>query len=202
MDVQTELVAQCLQGDRAAWVSLYQDHAPVAARMLNHLLGPVPDMEDLVQQVFVCLVSSLPRLRQNVRLSTWIYGIAINVAQGHLRGEKRLFRRQAAYADWISTKSSMSWNPADGVEARRYLDLLDTVLQRMSFKSRAVWVMHELEDVTSEDIAASLGVPAVTVRVRLLRARREVTKALLDAGLNREILGLGGSRSPSGGLEQ
>lgn len=183
-----DLLTRCRRLDRSAWSALYQGNAPTVARMLHHLLGPVPDLDDLVQQVFLGLVSSLDRMHPGVRLTTWIYGISVNVARDYVRGEKRRNRLRLAYAECVSGTASVSMDPEHGAEARRYLALLNRVLQTMSFKNRAVWVMHEIENLDCEEIAAALDTAAVTVRVRLYRARREVTQALLEAGLDRSIL--------------
>ena len=85
-DRQTErkLVARCARGDERAWEELYAANAPIVTRFLTRMLGPASYVDDLVQQVFVEVFSGIRRFRGEARVSTWLYGIARNVAWRHL----------------------------------------------------------------------------------------------------------------------
>jgi len=175
---ESDLLARCQAGDRAAWQQLYGSYSAHAARILRCLVGPDPDIEDLVQMVFADVVVSLPRLRKGVRFSTWLYGVAFNVALEHSRSEARRFQRHTAYAQWKGVEIPFADDPARATEARSELAAIARALEGLSMTLRAVWVMHEVDGLDCPAIATALGVTGVSVRVALFRARRQVASAL------------------------
>src|SRR5258705_530391 len=74
------LVDRIRAGDRTAYTALYQRYADRVFARLTRLIGPGPDREDLLQQVFLELHRSLPGFRGDASLSTFLYRITVNVA--------------------------------------------------------------------------------------------------------------------------
>jgi RNA polymerase sigma-70 factor (ECF subfamily) len=180
---ETALLDACREGDRAAWTRLYRQQAPVISRFLQRLLGPERDLEDLVQQVFVEFFSSLDRFRGEGSLATWLYGIATHVAVRHRRFEFRWRRRRTAYGDWLAGQAVAGPDPAAGAEARAFLACVGETLGRLDVRQRSVWVLREWEGLSTEETATALGIPEGTVRFRLCMARRALSRALAEAGL-------------------
>jgi RNA polymerase sigma-70 factor (ECF subfamily) len=89
------LVEAARAGDHAAFATLYHRHARWVYTRLTRLVGPGPDREDLLQQVFLELHRSLPSFRGDASLTTFLHRITVHVAFDHLR---RRGRRPLAYA--------------------------------------------------------------------------------------------------------
>lgn len=178
------LAARCREGDGAAWEALYRRFARPISVYLRRLIGPVPDIEDLVQEVFVVVFRSLDQFRGDSSLSGWIYGIATHVAQRHQRWRFRWWRRGRDLAAWMETFAPRDPDVADGHPARASLAVLGEVLEGMGHRQRAVWVLREFEGLSTEEVAASLSIPAGTVRSRLFQARQSIQAALAAAGLD------------------
>lgn len=183
------LVERCRAGDRGAWERLYRATAPTVGLFLQRLLGPTRDLDDLVQQVFVELFSSLHRYRGDGSLATWLYGIATNVAGRHLRFEFRRRRRAAAYAEWLESQAVSTPDPAAGAQARAVLRCVARVVTGLEVGQRAVYVMREWEGLSTSETAVALGVPEGTVRWRLCMARRAIADALAEDGLEGSTIG-------------
>jgi len=179
---EATLLARCRDGDDAAWAELYRAWAPQAARFLRRLLGPTPEMEDLVQQVFVRLFDALPRFRGDATLATWVYGIAANVADRHRRCRFRWLRRGEAWAMWIAGLPPGDGDVPGAADARAALRVIASAVETLDFDHRTVWVLREWEGLSSAQVADALGVPVGTVRSRLFHARRAVTAALVGGG--------------------
>lgn len=182
-DLPARLIRRCQEGDEAAWAELYVQEGPRVARFLRRLLGPSRDTDDAVQQVFVELFTSLPRFRGDARLSTWLYRIACHVAGKKLRGERRRRRRLAALLDWLGVESGdapTAPGPEDCVAAREELGRLADAVDALPVGLRLVWVLRMVEGLSSEEVAAALGLPVGTVRSRLHHARRRVDAALAE----------------------
>ncbi len=175
---EAELVARCVRGDQRAWEELYSAHAPVVARFLTRIMGPGSAVEDLVQQVFVELFSGLARFRGDAKLSTWLYGVARNVALRHIRTEKRRRRRHDAWKEHLHVMSNGVIDGRRQAEARMLVGALDDAIQELDPGHRAVWVMRELEELSTAEVAQALGLRPGTVRSRLFSARKRVMRSL------------------------
>src|SRR6516225_5675417 len=84
-DAARDLVRRCVEGDRAAQTRLFRDEVRRVHGLLYRVLGPAGPHEDLIQETFLRVFRSLPQFRGDAQLSTWIGGIALNVAYGHMR---------------------------------------------------------------------------------------------------------------------
>ena len=177
-NAERQLVMRCAAGDERAWEELYTANAPIVTRFLVRMLGPASHVDDLVQQVFVEMFSTIRRFRGDARLSTWLYGIARNVAWSHLRTEKRRKRRHSAWKDNLHVMSNGIIDGRRQAEARMLVGALDDALQHLPLKQRAVWVMRELEGLSTEEVGRALGIKPGTVRSRLFSARNAVMERL------------------------
>ena len=88
--MQSSLIAaeQCSAGDASAIEELFHRYAPTVERVLARIVGPTPDLEDLVQATFLEGLRVIGRFRGESSLSTWITGIAIHIAQHYLRAQR------------------------------------------------------------------------------------------------------------------
>lgn len=190
-DGERERVRRCLRGDEAAWAEMYRLHAPGVARFLVRLNGGDDGLDDQVQEVFVTVLSSLSRYRGEARLSTWILGVAANVAAHHRRGEARRRGRFVLAADPDGGRTAE--DVQDGAEARAELAVVTKALEDLPVDSRATWILAEVEGLETREVAAAQGIPEGTVRSRLFHVRRRLLEALLEAGFARTEAAGGGA---------
>jgi RNA polymerase sigma-70 factor (ECF subfamily) len=138
--------------------------------------GSVSELEDLVQEVFLQVYRSLAQFRGKAKVSTWIYRIAVNVVLMH----RRMARSRPALhltAD-VTTSSSSTPMPDDEMTRKANVEALYRLLSQLAEKKRTVYVLHELEGLSSAEIAQIVDVPILTVRTRLFYARRELLELL------------------------
>ncbi|MCB9735132.1 MAG: sigma-70 family RNA polymerase sigma factor [Deltaproteobacteria bacterium] len=171
------LVARCRAGDERAWAEVYAAASPTVAAFVRRLNGPDADVDDLVQQVFVELFTSIGRFRGDARLSTWLYRIAAHMSARAARTRARHRRRLSAWAAALSVGPG-AHEPGGRIGARESLLVVDRALADMKPIHRTVWVMSEVEGLSIDEMAAALKTRAGTVRSRLLTARRQLGAAL------------------------
>jgi len=170
-----DLVARCRAGEAAAFRQLFREHRAQVARLVHRMTGGSPELEDLVQEVFVQVHKSLGGFRRESRLSTWIYRIAINVVLMHRRS---LRSRPATVEGPDDTTVGDEELPDEQLARRRRIAALYRLLDAMSEKKRTVYVLHELEGLSPTEIAKIVGAPVLTVRTRLFYARRTLLAEL------------------------
>ncbi len=173
---EKELVRACLQGDQASWQRLYREYRKEAWSVLYRLLGPLPEIEDLVQTVFFKVYKSLGKFEGRSKLSTWLYSICMHVAMDHRRKKGR--QGTSANPEILPSLPSPDPDPCREAERTEERVLLGQALSRMKSPMRTVLVLYDLMDVSAEEIAAMLGTPIPTVRSRLFYARKELAKLL------------------------
>jgi RNA polymerase sigma-70 factor (ECF subfamily) len=174
-----DLLDRCRRGDEVAWRGFYDLQAPRVAGYVRGIVGDHPDLDDIVQKVFVEVFSSIARYRGESKLSTWLYGVASNVTSKHLRTETRWRRRRDALSDHVRACSSPAApDPGSEAEARVLAEAIDGVLEAMDVDHRMVWVMREMEGLSTEEVGTALGIPAGTVRSRLFNARKRMLETL------------------------
>lgn len=169
------LVRRCQAGDEAAWAELYRGYAPLVARFVGRMVGPRGPVEDLVQSVFVQALRSIRDFRGDARVTTWLYGVAQRVTCKHLREDGRRRRRDGR---WLEGQTSAGDSPEPAMLARESLATIEAAVLSLPDAQRVVWVMRELEGLSTEEVGDALGLPQGTVRSRLFAARRAVLEAL------------------------
>jgi RNA polymerase sigma-70 factor (ECF subfamily) len=166
------LVARCQKGDREALGEFYRRYRIEVTRNLHRVLGPTrrsADLEDVLQDVFIEAFRSIGRFRGEAKLSTWLYRVCINVALQRLRKGKRLGEVSSESLAEAATDET----PERDLDARRRLDAVYRLLDRLSPKKRVVFILHEIEGREPKEIASLVGAPVLTVRTRLHYARKE-----------------------------
>jgi RNA polymerase sigma-70 factor (ECF subfamily) len=188
-------VRRAQTGDAAAFRELYSRHKREVARLVLRMVGPRPDIDDVVQDVFVQVFRSLSAFRGDARFSTWLHRVTVNVTLMFLRAQKSRpqLSRDSSPPEEPAAESA---SPAASAATAERLRALYAILDRLPEKKRVVFVLHDLEGVPAAEIARLVSAPVLTVRTRLFYARREVYAAMsqdkaLDA-IARE-LGLDGA---------
>lgn len=171
-----DLVARCKAGDRQAFAELFREQRASVAQLVHRMTGGGSDLEDLVQEVFVQVHKSLGSFRNQSRLSTWIYRIAVNVVLMHRRAQRS---RPLAFAPVsVPPGADDAASPDEQLARRRRIEAFYRVLDRVGDKKRTVYVLHDLQGLSPAEISAIVAAPVLTVRTRLFYARREVLAEL------------------------
>ena len=177
VDLDADLVARAQRGDRAAFGALFKKHHGRVHAMCMRLLSDPVEVDDAVQQAFLEAWRCLPRFEGRSRFTTWITRVAIHTCFSTRRRLRRMFvsdvnaaADRAAVPVWQEPGLA-----ADEVAGRRARErAVADVLLRVAPKKRAVFVLADLEGMSSTEIAEILEIPDATVRTRLFHARRDV----------------------------
>lgn len=175
MPDDSELVRQVGRGDEAAFRVLVEREARYLYGIAHSLTGNAADAEDLVQETFAGAFKG--KFRGEASIRTWLVRILVRRA-GMLRRSawwrKRPRSLDAIEAEVDSPPIEIATPSAtSGTEAR--LDL-SVMLASLSPEHRAVIILRELQGLSYEEMAVSLGVPRGTVESRLYRAREDLRK--------------------------
>jgi RNA polymerase sigma-70 factor (ECF subfamily) len=164
-------------GDPAAFDALFHRYAPRLVSFLARMVREKERAEELAQEAFMRVVLARDRYQPRARFSTWIFGIASNLALNDLARAHRSREQRGSEgaAERIADPSPL---PDESLEARRKLLWLEEALAKLPARQRAALLLRADQGLSYEEIAAALETSAKSVKSLIHRAR----SALLGAG--------------------
>jgi RNA polymerase sigma-70 factor (ECF subfamily) len=167
-----DLVHRCLAGDSIAERALYDAHVERIYRLMHRMAGDPDLAADFTQDTFIRAFDRLDQFRGDASLATWLHTIAVSVALNGMRKVKRIRGR----TDNIDEAPEIAVQPTGltaDLKAR-----LHSAVDALSEKLRPVFVMHDVEGYTHDEIGRTLGIPTGTSKARLFDARAKLRMAL------------------------
>ena len=174
-------MANCARGDDAALEELFHRHGNNVYRVLDRLAHvDQQNLEDMVQATFVAVKRFAGRFDFRSAVTTWIFGIALNVARNTLRGQARQRRAMEAVAETDTFREGRS--PEQRASDRQLIVRLDAAFDALPPDLRTVFTLCDLEGLRSVDVARLLKIPQGTVWRRLHDARTRLRKLVEGQG--------------------
>jgi RNA polymerase sigma-70 factor (ECF subfamily) len=161
-------VAELLRtGSREAAAAVYDHFSASVNRWVWRLLGADPEHDDIVQQVFVRILRSGPKLRESDKLAGWVHAITVNTVHGELR------RRQVRRFFWRdSAPATLHGDFVREVEMRDLLVRAKSVIDKLPPGERIAFMLHYVEHHSAAEIAELCGYSLSTAKRRLAGATR------------------------------
>ena len=180
-----ELSRRVAQGDTGAFERLMRIHNRTLFRTARAILRDDAEAEDALQEAYLQAYRSIGTFRGEAKLSTWLVRIVANEALGRRRkGARRAavmpIRPGEPMEHELEAEAAMHENegPQGEAERRELRRLLEQRIDDLPDGFRAVFVLRALEELSVDETAAALGIPAATVRTRFFRARSQLREAL------------------------
>jgi RNA polymerase sigma-70 factor, ECF subfamily len=184
---EAELIRRCAVGDEMACAELVSEHQRMVFQLGLHLLGDQDEALDLSQEVFLRVFRTIARFRGQSALRTWIYRIVINQARNRQRWWKRRHRSEQVSLDaHLQQFGDFPSNNDNGSPDRQFgrKELASRIwraLESLPFDQRTAIILREIDGLSYDEIAFSLGVAIGTVKSRLTRAREALRLQLKEA---------------------
>lgn len=171
MDEQ-ELVARVRAADPGAERALYDAHVDRIYRMAYRMAGDESLAREYTQDTFVRAFERIDQFRGDASLHTWLRAIAMSVILNGLRKVKRLRQRE------VGLEAAVGVGTGSRIAEPDLKERLRSAIEGLPTKYRAVFVMHDIEGYTHEEIGAALKVPVGTTKAQLSRARARLRETL------------------------
>jgi RNA polymerase sigma-70 factor (ECF subfamily) len=169
---EKRLVQDAQNGDLRAFEHLYRENERKVFALCLRLSSDAALAEELTQEVFVRVWRKLGSFRGESAFSSWLYPLTVNVALSERRSRRRRDARIVATDDPASLERSPGTpRPEEGFDLQKAMAALPP-------RARAVFVLHDVEGRTHDEIAAMLDLAPGTSKAQLFRARRLLREAL------------------------
>jgi RNA polymerase sigma-70 factor, ECF subfamily len=190
---ERDLVSRLRRGDEDAFEHLVREHGGRLLAVARRFLREEEEARDAVQDCFLSAFRAMDRFDQASRLSTWLHRIVVNACLMRLRTRRRKpeepideFLPQFQANGHQVRHPTPEWEgSAETLLARRETrSIVREAIDRLPDSYRAVLLLRDIEELSTEEAAQSLGVTANAVKIRLHRARQAL-RTLLEPRFRR-----------------
>ena len=161
-----QLIQRCLNGEVSAFRQLYDQHKEGLFNVAIRIHHNFQDAEDALQETFVKIYKALPGFKGECKLSTWIYKILLNTCFSSLKQKKssaeRIFKLSK---DELANSTEQDENPINNL-------ILEQEIASLPVGYRSVFVLHEVEGFSHEEIADMLEITIGTSKSQLFKAKK------------------------------
>lgn len=171
MDTDAAIVRRAIEGDERAMRLLWNQHAPHVDAVVRRLASDPDLAEDIAQEVWIQIFRALPSWRGDAKFSTWVHRVAINRTLNALRRTRRLsgieteIEEDSASVEQDSDRSMLA-------------QTIEAATRKLSPGARTVFLLHDVEGYTHEEIASELGITPGGSKSQLFKARAKLRKLL------------------------
>src|SRR5262245_7028500 len=173
MNFDRELIVRAQAGDSAAQEELVRQFSPLVFRLISRFFRTREDVEDLAQDVFLKVFARIDQVRPDENFPGWLARVTVNTCYDELRKTRRRKVAMEAFGPeavpgepWVVKQETDSFGKAR------------LALQRLDPKLRIPLLLKEVEEMSIEEIARTMGLTETNVKVRLFRARKKLAAML------------------------
>lgn len=168
-------VHRAIDGDERALRQLWMENAPHIDAVVLRLCGDRDLAADIAQEVWIQIFRALPSYRGDAQFSTWAHRIAVNRALNALRKVRRLARVEVDVEEETAVAAD---NPQADSERSFMAQSIDQAVRQLSPGARTVFLLHDVEGYTHEEIASELGITTGGSKSQLFKARAKLRRLL------------------------
>jgi RNA polymerase sigma-70 factor, ECF subfamily len=181
---ESVLLAQSREGDTRAFAELVRRYEGRIFRLAQHITQNREDAEDVLQETFMKAYEHLDQFKGDAKFYTWIVRIAVNQALMKLR--RRKTDKSVSLDEQIDTgedtivREIAAWDedPEQRFTREELHAILDRAIQSLDPPYRSVFILRDIDELSTEETAEALGLSVPAVKSRLLRARLQLREKL------------------------
>jgi len=180
-----EIVKRVRAGDRALFEILMRRHNQRVYRVARAVVNDERDVEDVMQQAYINAFTHLAQFEERSQFSTWLTRIVLHEAFNRRRKAQRSESRGATESqldegggDYMDTFESPAADPERQAYAQELTRVLETAVDSLPETYRTVFMLRDIEGLTTSETGEGLGIGAEAVKTRLHRARVMIRRAV------------------------
>lgn len=183
-DIDQQLVERVQRGDKRAFDLLVMKYERRLARLLSRFVRDPHEVEDIAQEAFIKAYRALPTFRGDAAFYTWLYRIGINTAKNYLMARGR----RAPTSTDFDIEEAEGFEDASGLQdlntpenellSKEVAKVVNEAMAALPEDLRTAISLREMEGLSYEEIAETMGCPIGTVRSRIFRAREAIAARL------------------------
>lgn len=188
MNSSRDLVIRVCQGDQEAFRLIFDRYSRPVIGFIYDMVSDRELAEELTQETFVRAFRAIHRMKPETKLSTWLFGIARNVARESLRARTRANMQVALEHESVMDMSDQKPVPVDRLLSKEFNELIRRALEALDDDKRLVFTLKVFHQCSYEEIAEITGFSLAKLKTDLHRARAEMRRRIQPyAGVGYEV---------------
>jgi RNA polymerase sigma-70 factor (ECF subfamily) len=182
-DALEALIQRCLRGDQMAWELIVRQYWRKVFNVAYKFVGKHDLAEDLAQDIFLKIFKSLDTFDRRANFQTWLISVSRNLCIDHYRSVRK--ERETIDRDVDANELSPTSHdpgPIAALEQRDRVVLLRRALVELPKTLRTAVLMRDIQEMSYQEIAVTLGLPEGTVKSRINRGRTELARHVKRLG--------------------
>src|SRR5262245_57501926 len=175
MEFDRELIVRAQAGDRLAHEAIINQYSAMVFRLIGRFFRYREDVEDIAQDVFLKLFARIDQVRPDENFSGWLARVTVNTCYDELRKTRRRKEAMETFGPELAGEQTIVPQEPESFGRARL------ALQRLDPKLRIPLLLKEVEEMSVEEIAKTMGLTQTNVKVRLFRARKKLASMLTDS---------------------
>jgi RNA polymerase sigma-70 factor, ECF subfamily len=188
MNSSADLVTRVCHGDSEAFRLIFERYSRPVISFIYDMVNDRPLAEELTQETFVRAFRAIRTMHRETKLSTWLFGIARNVARESLRARARAANHVDLADKSVMDLSDQKPMPVEGLLSKELNELIRRSLAALDEDKRMVFTLKVLHQCSYEEISIITGFSLAKLKTDLHRARAEMRKRISSyAGVGYEV---------------
>ena len=173
--IDQKIIEECKKGDLQNFRKVIEAASPFAFSVAVRILGDEELARDIVQDTMVTVWEKLKRLKSADSFKTWLYRIVVNKCYDHLRKMKRAPEFRPDEKTWAIISNHTPEHSFSELENEEIGRILNFMIQKLSPRQKAVFVLSEIEEMSNDEISEITGLSKAIIKANLHYARKHIT---------------------------
>ncbi|MFA7444439.1 MAG: RNA polymerase sigma factor [Flavobacteriaceae bacterium] len=193
------VIQRILDGEKELYEILIRRNNQKLYRVIRSYLNDENQIEDVMQSTYIKAYIKLHQFNQKSQFSTWLIRIAINESLAELKKKGKIVHLSDYNPDTenkfiLELPDQKNLNPQEKMANQETKQLLESAIDQLDPKYRAVFIMKEVEDMSLKEIATALDLSLANVKIRLHRSKEMLKETLYRLSNNKNVFEFGFSR--------
>jgi RNA polymerase sigma-70 factor (ECF subfamily) len=176
--IDLQLIEECRGGNFNNFRKLVEQTSPFAFSLAFRMLGDDDLAKDIVQETMVTIWQKLNKIRSAEAYTIWIRRVVINKCYDCLRNKKHNHEYRADDKTWLLLSERISQLPSNQLENEQIAQIISLLTDKLSPKQKTIFVLSEVEEMTSDEISEVTGMTKSTIKSNLYYARKSISEMI------------------------
>jgi RNA polymerase sigma-70 factor (ECF subfamily) len=172
--IEKEIIEKGRKGSLHDFRQLVEETSPFAFSVAFRISGDEDEAKDIVQETMITLWKTITKIKSPDSFMTWLYRIVVNKCYDQLRRKKRNPEFNTDDKTWALISNKVSENPSSLFENKEIAQIIGLLTEKLSPKQKAVFVLSDLEEMSTKEISEITGMSKTNVKANLHYARKRI----------------------------
>lgn len=183
--IDKELIDECRNGNLQNFRKIFEKTSPMIFSVAFRMLGNDDTARDIVQETMITVWQKSDRIKTPGSFKTWVYRIAVNKCYDYLRKRKHDGEVRMNDEGWLVLSNHIKDETTSDLDNKEIGLIINSLTDKLSIRQKTVFVLSELEELSSEEIKNITGMSRTNIKANLYHARKKM-EGLLEKYLKDE----------------